>query len=482
MNKIFRRILLACFAVGSVWAQNEPYALGADISWIPEREASGVKYAHNGQVKDILDILKEHKFNYIRLRLFVDPTVGVPEDTAKALADAKGGTPWYASPYSKAGYCGLNSTIEMAKRVKNAGMKFLLDFHYSDTWADPGKQFKPMSWRGLDFTQLTEKVRSYTKESLEKFRENGVLPDMVQVGNEVINGMIHPNGSTSNWSNFATLVNAGINGVRDVDPNIKIMMHTVSEKNPNNWLTTLKTRLNQVEANAANKVNVIGLSYYPEWHGDLNVLRQILNDIANNHNIKIAVVEYADKHREVNDLVFALPENKRFGTFVWEPEEFSGDNSLPLFDWKNGRRETNSRISLYPQMSIDYNIAEPTVSSSSSVKPSSSSATPSSSSTAPSSSSVTPSSSSSGTTPIRLPNIATSNRAVQIHNGINLQVMNNATVEVYNLSGNLINRQNFGSGTYSVSFAHLPKGMYIAKISYTPLHASKPAIIILPNK
>lgn len=299
-----------------------------------------MRYAHNGQVRDIFDILKEHKFNYIRLRLFVDPAAKIPDESE--------------SPYSAAGYCGTDSTIKMAKRVKAAGMKFLLDFHYSDTWADPGKQHKPMSWRGLTFSQLTEKVRSYTRESLQAFKDEGVLPDMVQVGNEVVGGMIHPDGSTSNWGNFAALVNAGINGVKDVGPNIKIMMHTISERNPNNWLTTLKSRLNQVEAGAANKIDVIGLSYYPKWHGDLDSLGRILAAISNNHSIKIAVVEYADRHREVNDLVFALPESKRFGTFVWEPEEFSGDNSLPLFDWKNNRRETNARIALYPIMSRDF--------------------------------------------------------------------------------------------------------------------------------
>ncbi|MDR2727901.1 MAG: arabinogalactan endo-1,4-beta-galactosidase [Chitinispirillales bacterium] len=335
----------------TILAQEEPFALGADISWIPEREAGGVKYAHNGQVSDILDILGDHKFNYIRLRLFVDPTVDVPEDVA---AGEKG--EWRASPYSKAGYCGLESTIAMAKRVKAANMKFLLDFHYSDTWADPGKQYKPVSWRGLTFSQLTEKVRTYTKESLEAFKENGVLPDMVQVGNEVVGGMIHPDGSTGNWNNFAALVNAGIKGVKDVDPDIKIMMHTISERNPNNWLTTLKTRLNQIETNAAGKIDVVGLSYYPRWHGDLDSLGRILTAISKSHDIKIAVVEYADKHREVNDLVFALPENRRFGTFVWEPQEFSGDNSLPLFDWRNNRRETNSRIALYPVMAEAYGI------------------------------------------------------------------------------------------------------------------------------
>ncbi len=328
----------------TVFAQDEPYALGADISWIPQRESENVRYAHNGQVKDPLEIFKEHGFNYIRLRLFVDPTATVPDQTCDGN--------WCPSPYSTKGYCGLESTITMAKRVKASGMKLLLDFHYSDTWADPGKQYKPVSWRGLNFTQLTDKVYTYTKETLEKFKENGVLPDMVQIGNEVINGMIHPEGKDT--ANFAKLVHAGIKGAKEADSNIKIMMHTTSERNPNNWFTTLKRNLNRVEAGTADKIDVIGLSYYPRWHGNLETLEGILKTISSNHDIKIAVVEYADKHREVNDLVFALPPDKRFGTFVWEPEEFSGDDSLPLFDWKNGRRETNNRISLYSQMAIDF--------------------------------------------------------------------------------------------------------------------------------
>ena len=463
MNRILVA-LFVCFALGGVvHAQSEPYALGADISWIQQRENSGVRYYHEGVRQDPFAILKEHGFNYIRLRLFVDPTAKIPNESE--------------SPYSAAGYCGLDSTLKMAKRVKAAGMKFLLDFHYSDTWADPAKQYKPMSWQGLDFTQLTAKVRSYTKETLEKFRENDVLPDMVQVGNEIVGGMIWPDGRNSNMSNFAKLMNAGIDGVKDVDANIKIMVHTINERNPNGWLTSLRN-------NGVTRIDVFGLSYYTQWHGQPDSLQRVATAFAtnnSNNNIKIAVAEYSGNHRRVNDIIFNLPNNKGFGTFVWEPADWSdGSYGATLFDWKNNRRETNSLISLYPQMSIDYNIAEPTVSSSSSTTPSSSSATQSSSSMTLSSSSATSSSSSvlSGPTPIRLANPATSNRAVQIHNGINLQVKDKATVEVYNLSGNLVNRQNFSGGTYSVSFAHLPKGMYIVKISYTP----KPAIIVLPNR
>jgi len=344
--------------------RTEPFVLGADISWIPQREADGVRYAHNGQVRDILDILKEHRFNYIRLRLFVDPTRVVPEDSINGLTGA-----WRASPYSRAGYCGLDSTIKFAQRVKSAGFKILLNFHYSDTWADPGKQYKPVSWRNLTtIDQVAQRVRQYTQVSLQAFKDAGVLPDMVQVGNENVHGMIHPHGRTwtensqGGWPAFARLIHAGINGVRDVDTNIVIMVHSVADggnSSPNNWLTNLRTNLNNREANFFNKINVFGISYYPRWHGNLTTLQNHLTAIINNQNhnhIKINIVEYADHHRAVNDIVFNLPNNRGHGTFVWEPQEFDGDTSKPLFDWSNinRRRETNSRIAVYPIMSRDY--------------------------------------------------------------------------------------------------------------------------------
>jgi len=347
--------VLSILVIITSTAAEPSYILGADISWIPEREASGVKYAHNGQVKDIFDILKENKFNYIRLRLFVDPTAKNPS----VQNDASG---WNPYPYSAGGYCGLESTVKMAKRVKAAGMGFLLDFHYSDTWADPSKQYKPMSWQNLNSTQLIEKVRSYTKESLEAFKAAGALPDMVQVGNEVVNGMIHPDGSGNN-ANFAKLVNAGIKGVKEVDPNIKIVIHTITRngssggENASSWVSTLTKNLNGVETGAANKIDIIGLSYYPKWHGDLTVLKNALNNIAG-QGYNVIVAEYADVHREVNDAAFAVKDKKGLGTFVWEPEEFNGDDSKPLFDWKNNRRETNSLIALYPKMASDYKIED----------------------------------------------------------------------------------------------------------------------------
>jgi len=363
-------VITALIGTVAVATAEPPYILGADISWIQEREAFGTKYIHNGQAKDMLDILKENKFNYIRLRIFVNPTAtdpSVPNDDSG----------WNPYPYSKNGpYCGLDSTIKMAKRVKAAGMGFLLDFHYSDTWADPSKQYKPVSWKNLSGTALEEKVRSYTKESLQAFKNAGVLPDMVQVGNEVVHGMIHPDGK-NNGDGFAKLVYAGINGVKDVDPNIKIMMHTINSENPSNWVSTLKTNLNKIEANAANKIDVIGLSYYPRWHGNVDSLDRSLNKIAD-QGYMVAVAEYADFHRQVNDKVMAIKKKngKGLGTFVWEPQEFDGDTSKPLFSGAWNRKETNSLMALYQVMANDYGIE----SSSSEVAVSSSSESESSSS------------------------------------------------------------------------------------------------------
>jgi len=415
MNRVNRTLAAFCIAMCSVvFAQNEPFALGADISWIQERENSGVKYYHEGQQQDIFAILKDHGFNYIRLRLFVDPTAKIPNESE--------------SPYSARGYCGLDSTLKMAKRVKAAGMKFLLDFHYSDTWADPAKQYKPMSWQDLNFTQLTEKVRSYTKETLEKFKANNVLPDAVQVGNEIVGGMIWPDGRNSNMSNFAKLMNAGIDGVKDVDANIKIMVHTINERNPNGWLTSLRNA-------GVTRIDVFALSYYTKWHERAgqapDSLRRVATAFANsnsNNNIKIAVAEYSGFHREVNDVIFNLPNNKGFGTFVWEPADWNdnGEGKV-LFDWNNGRR-SNATLELYPQMAIDYRIinssssvaSSSSQSSSSSLASSSSSSVPSSSSSAlssssqsssseASSSSETSSSSSEGVTPILNSQLSTLN-------------------------------------------------------------------------
>ena len=180
--------------------------IGADISFLPELEARGMKFSDNGVEKDAIQILKDHGFNYVRLRIFVDPQ------------NDSGYSP-------QKGFCDLAHTKEMAKRVKAAGMKFLLDFHYSDYWADPGKQYKPKAWEGENFTQLKQSVYDYTKMVMQQLKDQGTAPDMVQVGNEINHGMIWPDGYINNLDSLSQLIYAGINAVKVVSPSTSIMLH-----------------------------------------------------------------------------------------------------------------------------------------------------------------------------------------------------------------------------------------------------------------
>lgn len=326
MNKtiLFMLFLVYFVAISHIDARSRQFILGADISWVDADVATGQKYYDGSQQKDILQILKEHKFNSIRLRLFVDPSAYVP------------GEEW-DNPYSTQGYCGLERTIAFAKKIKDAGMMFLLDFHYSDTWADPGKQHKPMSWRELSYQDLVKKVRSYTRESLEMFKNAGALPDMVQIGNEIVAGMIWPDGSSSNMKQFAELVNAGIDGVKDVSEEIEIVIHSLSDKTPNRWLRNL------IDAGVKReRIDIFGLSYYQQYHGTTDDLKNNLTGITRDHDVKIMVAEYAEVHEQVNDIVFNLPDDKGIGTFVWEPTRWNET----LFS--NGK--TNYRIDIYPNL------------------------------------------------------------------------------------------------------------------------------------
>lgn len=269
--------------------------------------------------------LKDHKFNYIRLRIFNDPA-----------AD---------SGYSpKKGFCDLEHTKAMAKRIKAAGMKFLLDFHYSDTWADPGKQFKPSAWKGYNFTELKDAIRKYTKDVLLALKAQGTLPNMVQIGNEINNGIIWPDGKASNMDTLTQFLKAGIAGVNDVDPSINIMLHIAcggQNKKSRYFLDNMISH--------GVRFDIIGQSYYPKWHGTLDSLKDNLTDLAKRYKQDIIVVEYSEHKREVNDIVFNLPDNKGKGTCIWEPL-----NTWERFIDKDGK--TNDLINIYDEIAKKYNI------------------------------------------------------------------------------------------------------------------------------
>ncbi|MEO8174114.1 MAG: glycosyl hydrolase 53 family protein, partial [Sediminibacterium sp.] len=253
------------------------------------------KFSDNGVEKDAIQIMKEHGFNYVRLRIFNDPA-------------RDGG-------YSKGkGFCDLEHTKQMAKRVKAAGMKFLLDFHYSDTWADPGKQHEPLAWKALPFAQLKKTLYNYTKQVIQELKAQGTTPDMVQVGNEINHGIVWPEGNVSNVDSMSQLLSAGVAAVKSADQSIIIMMH-IALGGQNSESVFFFDQL------IARKVpfDVIGVSYYPKWHGTLEDLEANMNDLVRRYNKDIIVVEYSAKKEEVNKIAFDLPNGRGKGTCIWEP-------------------------------------------------------------------------------------------------------------------------------------------------------------------
>jgi arabinogalactan endo-1,4-beta-galactosidase len=334
------------------------YAMGADLSQVPQDEAGGqTRYIDTDSTqKDIFAIMKHHGFNYVRLRTFVDPTA--------------------SDGYSSQGYCDLNHTIAMAKRIKQACMGFLLDFHYSDNWADPGKQCIPVAWRAMTLAQMTQQVHDYTSSSVQALVNAGARPDIVQVGNEITPGMlIHicdssgsptstnsVNGSVSNWSNLAGFLNAGIKGVHDVDPTIKVMLHIErggSGSESASWIS------NALSHNVA--FDVFGLSTYVAYQGQPSVWQSTFNTLVGNSAfsaLKFASGEYNNEAvtspagttsmRDINDTVFNIAGNRGFGTFFWEPTRY-GAWGNGLFTWSGTScTAISSAFAVYDAMSTAY--------------------------------------------------------------------------------------------------------------------------------
>lgn len=299
--------------------------IGADISFLPQLEANGRKFYEKGQEKDMLQILKDNGFNYIRLRIFNNPA-----------AD---------SGYSKKGFCGLDDTKKMAMRIKAAGMGFLLDFHYSDNWADPGKQHKPAAWKSADYQQLQDSLTAFTHNTLLALKAQGTLPDMVQVGNEINHGMLWPDGNTKHMDTLAAFFKAGIAGVRSVDKSIKIMLHIACGGQNGESRYFIDNMLKR-----GVKFDIIGESYYPEWHHTPDSLKRNLTDLNTRYKQDIIVAEYTRHKQEVNDIEFSLPGNKLKGTFIWEPINYGE----PVFDHKGNT--IDSLMNIYSVVKQKYSI------------------------------------------------------------------------------------------------------------------------------
>jgi arabinogalactan endo-1,4-beta-galactosidase len=300
--------------------------LGADISSLPESEARGMKFSDNGIPGDPIKIMKAHGFNYIRLRIFNEP--GNPKGYAYKKSEA---------------FCDLAHTMVMAKRIKAAGMKFLLDFHYSDYWADPQQQNKPLAWVGEDFPALKKSLYDWTVKVMTALKDQGTTPDMVQVGNEINHGMDWPDGEIGNLDSLAQLIYSGVQGVRAVSRSTIIMLHiALGGQNAEARFF--------VDNMLARKVpfDVIGLSYYPQWHGTPEDLKNNMTDLATRYKQQVMVAEYSPLKKEVNDIAFTAPGKKAIGTFIWEPINGGWES---IFD-RDGK--TNQYMNIYPEIAKEY--------------------------------------------------------------------------------------------------------------------------------
>ena len=272
-----------------VWAQPKRY-LGGDISLLPSYEAQGTVYKDSsGRQVSLLPFLKRQGWNMIRVRLFVDPQ-NAPEG------------------HKDEGVCqDLNYVIGLCRQIKKAGMQVMLDFHYSDTWADPGKQFTPKRWEGCDAQAMTDSVYTYTRASLMAMKKAGVAPEMIQVGNEITNGMLWPTAqlyakgdsttTQERWVILCNLLKAGSRACREICPKSQIIIHT---EKAGDWDITSNyyTQLRRHDVD----YDIIGLSYYPMWHKSIPNLGKTLDNLAWLFPEKpVMIVETAAYYSHEND-------------------------------------------------------------------------------------------------------------------------------------------------------------------------------------
>lgn len=312
--------------------ENSTFAKGADISWLPQMEASGyVFYNSNGKAEDCFKILKAHGINAIRLHTWVNP-----------------------SNDPRSGHCSKAETVAMATRAKAWGMRVMINFHYSDSWADPGKQHKPQAWEKLSFDELKTALYDYTFDVMTALKKADVLPEWVQVGNEIPSGFLHPEGSTDNWKQLVQLLNQGHDAVKTVCPSSKVILH-IDQGNDNRRFRWWFDNAQKYGA----KYDIIGMSYYPYWlegnpdyTQNIDDLSKNLIDMASRYGKEVMVVEVGGEDtkpqntynmlRAVIDKVKAVPNKKGLGVFYWEPEGARSWSNYALSAWGNDGRPTKA--------------------------------------------------------------------------------------------------------------------------------------------
>ncbi len=364
-----KTLLIALLGICSWGASAQKY-VGGDISLLPKYEQAGAQYyEQDGKaIASPLTFFKEQGMNAMRLRLFVDPSKNTGEDKDENVCQD------------------LEYVKALGKRIKDAGFKLMLDFHYSDTWADPGKQWTPAGWASLTDTQLQQKLYDYTKDVLQQMKAVGAEPDMIQTGNEISYGMLWGtratvgNSSTNrcwssspeaNWNRFTNFLKSAIKACREECPEAKVIIHTertsISQQDDNKNYAALSNFYHKMKA-AGIDYDIIGLSYYPYFHGVISELEGAINLLEKDYSDKeIMIVEfgypyawevggttynytaqypYSDAGQKAltDDVITMLNKHQNVnGLFWWWMEynakstSLSGWYNAPLFDSQTGK-------------------------------------------------------------------------------------------------------------------------------------------------
>lgn len=287
------------------------FAKGADVSWLTQMEKAGTKfYNANGREMECMSLLRELGMNSIRLRVWVDPTDG---------------------------WCNKSDVLAKAWRAQQLGMRLMIDFHYSDTWADPGQQTKPAAWKNLSIDELKSAVAGHTKEVLGLLKANNITPEWVQVGNETGNGMLWDEGKASDhMDQYAALNNVGYDAVKEIFPKAKVIIHLQSGDNNEMY----RWMFDGLKANNG-KWDIIGMSLYPKvdtWKEMNTACIANINDMISRYNTEIMICEVGMPWNEaeaskafLTDLIEKTKSiSKCLGIFYWEPQSYGNWNAYTL--------------------------------------------------------------------------------------------------------------------------------------------------------